>query len=241
MKAGGRISMRASIAMTLMAVAATALTAQSEIKNYRGVAYDLNSGQLVYSENHREFYESGVHKYSRVSYRDKAGHEFASKVITFYPNKFQPTYELKDSRDGYLEGIKRSGGQAIYYHRRNSKSPLKSKPVKAPPPAVFDGGFDYYVRENLDLICSGKNLSFNFGVPVELDFFRFRVARTASGEVCRMNLELDNVVLRQFVKPIKLWYSTKTRRLLKYEGISNINDEKGKSLKVRVVFSGATN
>jgi hypothetical protein len=52
-----------------------------------------------------------------------------------------------------------------------------------------------------------------------------------------MNLELDNLFLRQIVKPIKLWYEAKTGRLKKYEGISNINGVDGKSLKVRVVFT----
>ena len=61
--------------------------------------------------------------------------------------------------------------------------------------------------------------------------------RQEVGELCRMNLEIDNVVLRQFVKPIKLWYDMKDMRLQKYEGISNINGPDGKSLKVRVVFS----
>ena len=78
---------------------------------FRGDAYDLATGKFVYSENHSEFYKDGKHAYSRVSYRDAAGKEFASKIITFTPNRTQPTYELRDVRDGYIEGIKRDAGE----------------------------------------------------------------------------------------------------------------------------------
>ncbi|MFZ5630570.1 MAG: hypothetical protein ACOY5B_15665 [Spirochaetota bacterium] len=217
------------------------IEAAEEVVRFRGDAYDLATGKFVYSENHSEYRKGGVHVYSRVSYRDRSGKEFANKLITFQANKLQPTYELRDARDGYVEGIRREGGQTVYYARRKADQPLQSKAIATPAPAVFDAGFDYFVRENFDRICSGKNAAFNFAVPIELDYFRFRVSMQEAGEVCRMNLELDNFVLRQLVKPIKLWYDTKERRLRKYEGISNINGPDGKSLKVRVVFNYAVN
>lgn len=204
---------------------------------FRGDAYDLSTGKFVYSENHAEFYTGDTHLYSRVSYRDASGKEFASKLITFTPIRTQPTYELRDTRDGYVEGLMREGSTTVYYFKRKFDEPLKEKRVKTPSPAVFDGGFDYFVRENLNEICSGTNKSFYFAVPVELDYFRFRVAKQEGGDICRMNLELDNLFLRQIVKPIKLWYEIKTGRLMKYEGISNINGSDAKSLKVRVVFT----
>lgn len=230
-----------STVCSLAPVAAIAVTAPvaavDQVVRFRGDAYELSNGQFVYSENHSEFRKAGVHLYSRVSYRDKAGKEFASKTITFQPSLQQPSYELRDARDGYTEGIRREGGQTVYYARRRSELPLQAKAIVTPQPAVFDAGFDYFVRENFEAICAGTNRAFFFAVPIELDYFRFRIARQESGEVCRMNLELDNFVLRQLVKPIKLWYDTKERRLRKYEGISNINGPDGKSLKVRVVFN----
>ncbi len=228
------------LVMTLMLGAVLesgALEAAEDVIRYRGDAYDLSSGAFVYSENHSEFYQAGSHAYSRVSYRDKEGKEFASKLITFQPNRLQPSYELRDARDGYVEGIRRAGAATVYFARRKATEPLREKTVQTPAPAVFDGGFDYFVRENFDEICAGKNKSFYFAVPVELDYFRFRVARQETGEICRLNLEIDNIVVRQFVKPIKLWYNRADKRLKKYEGISNINGADGKSLKVRVMFS----
>jgi len=213
------------------------ISAKTNVVRFRGDAYDLSTGAFVYSENHNEYYDDSVHLYSLVSYRDKNGKEFASKKISFAQNKLQPTYELNDIRDGYQEGIKREGGGTVYYARRKSDQDIKTKRVATPSPAVFDGGFDYFVREHFDQICAGENKAFFFAVPIELDFFRFRVSLQEKSDVCRMNLELDNIVLRQFVRPIKLWYDAKEKRLKKYEGISNINGPDGKSLKVRVVFN----
>ena len=136
------------------------------IHRFRGNAYDLKTGAFVYSENHSAFHKGNDHIYSRVSYRDKAGHEFASKLITFTPVKTQPTYELNDSRDGYMEGIRREGGKTVYYARRARDQQTKSKAVSAPQPAVFDAGFDYFVQEHFDAVCAGNNKSFYFAVPV---------------------------------------------------------------------------
>jgi hypothetical protein len=229
---------RTLFAAMVLAMPAGAHAAE-EVVRYRGDAYDLATGKFLYSENHSEYCKGGVHMYSRVSYRDASGKEFANKLITFYPNKLQPTYELRDLRDGYTEGIRRERGQTVYYARRKTDQPLQSKAIKTPEPAVFDAGFDYFVRENFDRICSGEKTAFFFAVPIELDYFRFRVAMQEKGELCRMNLELDNFILRQLVKPIKLWYDTKDRRLRKYEGLSNINGPDGKSLRVRIVFDYA--
>lgn len=225
------------LVFAIVVVAIASVDGAKTTTRYRGDAYDLKTGEFLYSENHSEFYEAGKHLYSTVSYRDAAGREFASKKIFFAPNPMQPTYELKDGRDGYLEGIRREGGATVYYARRKADQELRAKQVRAPEPAVFDGGFDYFVRKNFDLICSGANQAFNFAVPIELDYFRFRVARQSAGDTCRMQLELDNALLRAFVKPIKLWYDARDKRLLRYEGISNINGPDGKSLKVRIVFT----
>lgn len=223
-------------ALAWAALMTAGLGAES-IHKFRGDAYDLKTGAFVYSENHSAYHKDDDHIYSRVSYRDKSGHEFANKLITFAAAKTQPTYELRDSRDGYVEGIRRAGGKTIYYARRKTNSEMKTKAVQAPAPAVFDAGFDYFVREHFDEICAGKNRSFYFAVPIELDYYKFRLARKSISEVCHVYLELDNFVLRQIVKPIKLWYDVEKRRLKKYEGISNINGADGKSMNVRVVFS----
>ncbi len=218
-------------------LALSAAAGADGVHRFRGDAYDLKTGAFVYSENHSAFHKGNEHVYSRVSYRDKTGHEFASKLITFAPVKTQPTYELNDSRDGYMEGIRREAGKTVYYARRAKDQQTKSKAVSAPQPAVFDAGFDYFVQEHFDAICAGNNKPFYFAVPVELDYFKFRLTRKSVSDVCHVYLELDNVVLRQIVKPIKLWYDMAKRRLVKYEGISNINGSDGKSMYVRVVFA----
>lgn len=228
---------RTAFVLVCTGLAMNAAAEADAIHRFRGDAYDLKTGAFVYSENHSAFHKGNEHIYSRVSYRDKTGHEFASKLITFAPVKTQPTFELNDTRDGYLEGIRRETGKTVYYARRAKNQQTKSKVVNAPQPAVFDAGFDYFVQQHLEQICAGTNKSFFFAVPVELDYFKFRLARKSVSEVCHVYLELDNVLLRQVVKPIKLWYDMARRRLVKYEGISNINGSDGKSMYVRVVFS----
>jgi hypothetical protein len=51
-----------------------------------------------------------------------------------------------------------------------------------------------------------------------------------------VRFESEHWFIRLFVDPIVVWYDTATRRAVKYEGISNVYNEKGKSYIVRVTF-----
>ena len=49
-------------------------------------------------------------------------------------------------------------------------------------------------------------------------------------------MEPANYILRQIMDPIVLTYEKSTKRLIKYEGISNLNDNKGKRYIVSIVY-----
>lgn len=213
----------------------------AEIIRFKGEAFDLKSGKFIYSENHEEHWKNGKHMFSVVRYKDPQGNTLAEKKIYFDRHLQRPHYLLKDLRDGYTEGIKYAGGAVRLLSRRNDKEELKEKTVSIPGPAVYDGGFDYFVRENFDKLLTKKPISFNFAVPIELDYFKFRVVYQKE-EVIRdrkavtFRMEPANIVIRQLVSPIYISYDIEKRRLLRYKGISNVNDSKGKSYKARIEF-----
>ncbi|MDF2455361.1 MAG: hypothetical protein K0R51_1354 [Cytophagaceae bacterium] len=49
-------------------------------------------------------------------------------------------------------------------------------------------------------------------------------------------MEPDNYMLRKLVDPIRVTYKVSTKRIIKYEGLSNINDKKGKSYLVKIMY-----
>lgn len=216
-------------------------SAMAEVVRFKGEAFDLNTGKFIYSENHEEYWKNGRHFYSVVRYKAPDGRTLAEKKIYFDRNAEKPYYTLKDLRDGYVEGLKYAGGSVNLFSRRTNKEEIREKTVKIPGPAVYDGGFDYFIRGNFEKLMQKKPVSFNFAVPIELDYFKFRVVYHKE-EIIRdrkavtFRMEPNNLIIRQLVSPIYISYDMERKRLLRYKGISNVNDANGKSYKARIEF-----
>ncbi|MBM9576709.1 hypothetical protein JWG45_06020 [Leptospira sp. 201903070] len=210
--------------------------------HFFGTATDLESGKILYYDHHEEIWENGNHSYSRIQYKNPQGKVFAKKKIQFSKNPSIPDFQLDDLRDGYLEGgTFLKSGSAKLFARRNSEKPLEEKTISFSEPASMDGGFDYFVKNNWESLIDGKTIRFRFLVPVERDTFAFSVFKTKTGEykgkpALFLRMKIDNALFSVFVKPIDMVYDIESRRIMEYKGTSNINDEKGKSLNVKIVY-----
>jgi hypothetical protein len=208
---------------------------------YSGSASDIHSGEFYYSEEHEEMRIANKPSETRILYKDKSGKIIVKKTIDYSKSLLRPEFLQEDLRDGYTEGAKVINGSIQLIHRKNNKSKLETKILKIPGVAVIDGGFNYFVKENWDKLFKGEMMKFNFVVPSKLDFFAFRISRVKEEtvndhKVMVFKLEPDQFVIRALVAPIILKYNVATKRLCQYEGLSTINDHKGKSYKVRIVY-----
>lgn len=209
---------------------------------YRGNAYDLRSGAFLYSENHNEYWQNGRHAYSIVEYRDRDGRLIASKRINFQANRSAPTFRLEDRRDGYVEGVERNASGLALFTRESEGKELRQTVIQVPDPVVVDGGFDYFVRDNFDALLQGRSIPPNFVVSAKLDYFRFRVIPAGQTEIngrpaLKLRLTIDNLLLRPLVASMEISYDIETRRLLRYSGVSNINNDQGHSYQARIDFT----
>ncbi len=213
-----------------------------ETKRFNGEAFDLKTGKRLYYDHHEEVYENGKHLYSNIQYKDVNGKVFAKKKIVFQKNQIRADFKLEDFRDGYIEGAEVNGDQIKFIYRKNNKEEIKEATITSPNNAVLDGGFDYFVREKWDLILAGNKPILNLCAPSQQDCYKFIVFKTGESQrkgvdVVSMKVELNNPILSAFVKPILLVYEKDTKKLLQYDGISNINNEDGKSHVVRITYN----
>ncbi|WP_039948382.1 hypothetical protein [Leptospira fainei] len=214
----------------------------SRIVRFSGTAYELETGKLLYRDMHEEFWENGKHTRSVVRYVDPEGKIFATKRISFLRNRSLPDFNLQDLRDGYLEGGElESGTRVRLFARRKKEDPIKEKVVDGGDLSALDGGFDYFVDDHWNELLAGKRIAFRIFVPVELDTFRFYVEKTKSEPYMGkpalfLRMRIESSILSVFVKPIDLIYDMESRRIMEYKGTSNINNEKGKSYIVRIVY-----
>ena len=208
---------------------------------YEGLALERTSGLPVYKEEHEDILESGKRTGLRTIYRDMRNNIIAKRIVSYKESETVPTFQTEDFRDGYLEGAGVRGDSVRLYWRRNFDQAMQEKTILIPGPAVVDAGFNNLIQQHWDELFGGKKIQFNFGAPFALDYYGFRVFKKdemvfEGRQQIVMQCEIDNFIIRLFVKPIVLTYDAESRRLVAYEGISNINNDKGKSYFVRIQF-----
>jgi hypothetical protein len=210
--------------------------------NYAGTACDLsNKSNVYYTEEYSEQLVDGKHVQTSIVYKDKAGKTFAGKTLNYSDDKIKPDFRMEDRRTGYIEGAEVIGNTIKVFYKEANNKPLNSKILTVPGTAIIDGGFNYYVKDKWNDIVKGADIHFNFVVPERLDYYSFRIVKDKE-IVCNgkpayvFRMEPGNYILRQIIDPIVLTYEKSTKRLIKYEGISNLNDNKGKRYIVSIVY-----
>lgn len=221
---------------TIVFALAAALSQAHAAERYHGDAFDLSSGALLYREVHYVFDEGGQSQ-RLVMYECADGRPFARKQVRMQADAQAPDFDMLDARWNYREGVRRRGNAREAYVQRSADLPEKARELVLPADAVIDAGFDEFVRRHWLELAAGKSLDFPFLVPSRRTFFEFKVVALADDpHVLRIRLSLG--AWYGFLLPhIDVVYDRDTRRLQKYEGMSNVRDENLKNYIVRTQFT----
>jgi hypothetical protein len=217
-------------------------------QSYRGTAFDTERMVPAYSEEHLERFLQGKHIATQTFYTSPDGKPMAERDLDFARFPFKPDYLFKDVRNGYEEGSRVEAADIRVHFRDSAAAPMHEKSLKVPEPCVVNGGLGAFLKENWAGLAAGKRLAFNMVVPARLDYYRFvayldvkraltekeGVGRTSQAVV----IEPQSSLLRMLLPTIIMHYDVKTLRLIRYQGIVNVADAKGRSLRVRVDYPG---
>ncbi|MBF0278486.1 MAG: hypothetical protein HQM13_11865 [SAR324 cluster bacterium] len=215
------------------------LMSQETSTHYLGRAYDMDSGELVYSEEYLESAIDGRPQEATVTYFSPSGKVIAEKEIAFGKMLTSPDFLMTDMRDGYTEGVMSEGSQFKIIFKKDRDSTEVETHIEPSGPVVADAGFHYFILENWETLLSGKTLTFNFIVPTIQEFLKFEIQKVENEkketqERIQFKTGVSNFLLKAFMNPILLTYDRRTRLLLQYEGLSNVNNDEGKSHNVRI-------
>ena len=207
-----------------------------------GFATDMNQGTYLYVEEHQASYDNGRPTLLTTTYRDEQKNVIATRIVDFSQHAFIPDFRLENRRTGYVEGAEKVSGGLRVYVRRAANQPIEEKVISVSQPTVVDAGFNNFVQTYWDSLMTGKKLYLNFAVPSRLEYYGFRLYKDGETTVggrraVVVKCDIDNFLLRFLLKPIVLKYDVQTTRLVSYEGISNISDDKGDNYLVKIAFS----
>lgn len=218
------------------------------VEPYRGTAWDTDRKAPAYVEEHVEAYLGDRHLSTKTAFLGSDGKPMAERNLDFARHAFKPDYLYRDFRNGYEEGAQVGPGDIRVHFRDSSKEPLKEKRIKVPEPCIINGGVGQFVKQRWAEIAAGKQVPFNMVIPARLDYFKFvayvdrKYSLTAEESKGRKYLpvliEPKSTVLAMLLPAIVMYVDVATKRLVHYQGIVNVADAKGRSLRVKTAYPG---
>lgn len=235
---------RAGLVLAIAAWAsAVAPPSMARLVEETGLATDLDSGRPLYREQHlMRAAPDGALLERLVVYRCTDGTPFARKRVDYRGAPAAPAFQFEDARSGYREGVQRgASGASVFVDRPDAEPQQAALPGGA---LVADAGFDQWVRMKWPRLTAGESVPMEFLVPSRLTSYGFKVyevegdaAGVGADEARRFRLRLGGL-LGWFAPHIDVVYSEADRRLLRFEGLSNLRDDAGdEPLTVRIDFA----
>ncbi len=207
---------------------------------YDGRATDPESGMLLYIERHLLRERKGKPLARLVTYLCPDGAPFARKIVDYGPSAIAPSFSLTDGRDGYREGMRRANAKVETYVRRAVGGAERTVAMEDDVRIVADAGFDEYVRRHWQALSQGNSLPIEFVVPASLRTYSFTLRKIASTRIrgvpaYTFRLKLGGL-LGLVAPKIDISYARDSRRLLRFEGITNLRDDRGRQWSARIDF-----
>lgn len=209
--------------------------AEEPTYTFSGRAFN-KKGETAYLEKHQIWFSKNTYPNKVITeYLRPSGEKFAEIKSTVEHNPFIPTTEFIDTRFDIYEYFKMDKNQEIKMQRKN-KGQLKEKNFTLDGTVVAGQGFHNFLLTNFNQLQSAKEIKFL--IAPRLDYFTFEIVETkpSKPQFKRFKLNLSNWLLSKIVGPIEAEYDDK-KRLVYYKGLTNIEDDRGKSQELEITYS----
>ncbi len=210
-------------------------------ENYKGIAYNKKN-EIIYIENHQAtFFDNSKIKSAKTTYINPKGVKIAELTSDFSKSLSAPIYKYSDFRFKTGHGIAYENNKLkLIKYKKDGTTKTKFLNKKFSPDSIIVGGqgMHYYLRENFTSLKNKKNIPIKFLTPGNLDYYNFLLNYIGLNKkgLIALEIKISNVLLRIFAPKLKLQYDPKTKRLIKYVGLSNLSDDNDKIQAVTIKY-----
>ena len=195
-------------------------------------------GILEYIEYHTVKYENDKVSESQTIYYDANNNKIGELISEYSFGPQFGSYDFRDIRAQYQDGAKVAPDKIWLFRKKSPENDIEEQYFIKEKDQIVGQGFHQFIVHDLGQIAQGEVFHIRLILPSRLDQFKFRIRkRKIKDDTLYIRLEIDNWLLRMFAPHVDAEYDLKTRRLLRYEGISNLEDASGKHKKVTITYS----
>jgi|GEM_PF-639131 len=234
-----RLSNLFSLGVFLMAV----ITAHAdEIYAVSGTAYNLKTGKLSYRELFSKLDDNHqVH----VNYAKPDGTVFARKVLDYTTEVFQPGVMFTDDRDDETVSAAFDAGRLLLTHKVKGDS--QTKTLYETSKLVIDAGIDAVIQQQWEKLMAGKKVDIEVANPRTLLVEKLVIAKINASESSLAYKGSQDSWKYFFVEPANKFssllsepsfyaYEANGKFLMRYQGLANIDNDKGEAWNVRIEY-----
>ena len=226
-----------SSALAAATILLTAVSVEANIEKFVGKAWN-QSGSVEYIEQHWVRYENGSVVESLTEYFDPNNRKIGDLKSYYVFGPQFGSYDFRDIRANYADGAKVMSDRIEVFRKEDPAKQPEIQRLPRQSNQIVGQGFHQYIVSQLDNIALGEVYHVEMVLPSRLNQYKFRIRKLKiEDNVLSIRLEIDNWFLRLFAPYVDAVYDMNTRRLLRYEGLSNITDASGKYQDVTIEYS----
>lgn len=216
------------VCLTLLVIS----TSDAQQWSISGTAYDIDSKKIIYTEHYQlEVGEQGLPTKAQVQYRDPDGQEFANKTIDYHHNSVAPDIDFFDQRNQTSIVVSHQPRTIEIRSRHDNHVELQKVDYQPDENVVIDAGFNRFVLQHWDALLAGKKILFSF-LSIDraklIDFSLEKISQNQQQLV--LAIKPDSFFVGLMVDPIYLTYSIESKKLVIYQGLTNLQRSKDGTL-----------
>lgn len=209
-------------------------------QTFRGTAR-TRDGVVAYVERHEIIFDKAKRiRACTTVYERESGEVMATLHSDFSRSLATPDHVAENRLTGDRYGLRREGESLIMFKQDKDKSEKTrglAGDFSGESLAVAGQGINYYVQANVDKIRAEKTTALTLLIPGRLNYFTFKMEAVSElNDILYLEFTASNFFIRLFVPKLKVQFDVKHRRLLRYEGVSNIADIDGKIREVIIDY-----
>ena len=200
--------------------------------SFVGTAYAIekenNPESILYTEHHRIFKnDMGEYVMGTVEYRNAEGELIAVKELSFSSRQTLPELRFDDLRTSNAfetknELVEKSSTVRLVTQEASSIE-ISNVEIDKPSRSVVDAGFDLFVLNSWEALLKGEKVRLDFLALTRASFYGFYLKKQKLvGDQVIIELKPSSFFLNMLMDPIVLTYDLKTKRLMRFEGLTNI-------------------
>lgn len=216
-----------------------------QVKTVFGRAYKTkDKRELVYKEIHERTFSGTRLVRSLTKYTNSAGQVFATLACDYSRDITVPDYIFKDERTGYEERAYFKNGKIVSEVRETKAAEVQryifdEKILSGDKIVSMSQGLNELITQRITTLKKEESLETTFLLPARQTEATMRVSGEldkARPGVINISIRISPWILRLFVDSIRIAYSYEDKRLLSYDGYSNLKTDAGESQHVFIVY-----